>query len=237
MFAELTLERPQHIPQAFSIHDGIMWVAQANTDSGNAWVTAYHHVSGERWRSGGQMVVYGCHGWPLTVDKHPSGYRRVGALITSGVNTWCRFKWLPDTSADKSDGVTVSKIPVPGGWQRITKSGRDYFYRGSTLLFSRPSPGWVQGELVQDNVLLTLRGSPTYSGNPYPNGVLDRITYTRPNGSILKTVDVPAAIGGVDPIGGRKEHEGLWLYGDRLLIGTAVGYKPNYRYQITELMQ
>jgi hypothetical protein len=39
----------------------------------------------------------------------------------------------------------------------------------------------------------------------------------------------------VQIIGGRKEHEGLWRHDRRMLIGTAVGTKPHYCYQIIEL--
>jgi hypothetical protein len=90
----------------------------------------------------------------------------------------------------------------------------------------------VQGELVVGDVLLTLRGSPTYEGGCQPYGVPDEITYTDADGVIIDKQPVPAEIGSdpetCEPIGGRKEHEGPWLNGDRLLIGIAVGRKPNY---------
>lgn len=62
MFADQTLVNPEHIPQAFSIADGILWIAQANTTTGNAWLTAYHHEEDDQWSAGGQMAVYDCHG-------------------------------------------------------------------------------------------------------------------------------------------------------------------------------
>jgi hypothetical protein len=119
----------------------------------------------------------------------------------------------------------------------VTANGKDRFYKGSTLLFTRDSPGWVQGELVRNNVLLTLRGSPAFTGNVQPDGVPNKITYTNASGQVIDTKDVPATIGseGGQPIGGRKEMEGLWLHNGALLIGTAVGKKPNYRYLITEI--
>lgn len=82
------------------------------------------------------------------------GQRQVGVIVKTGVNAFYWFRWTPGAKVGAGDGTKVSKIPVPGGWKRATADGRDTFYRGSELLFTRESLGWVQGEIVAGDVLL-----------------------------------------------------------------------------------
>jgi hypothetical protein len=236
MFADLVLLKPRFIPQGFSIADGILWTSQANNATGNAWVSAYHHVEGDEWRPGGQMAIYDTHGWPLIADASTS--RRVGLYINNGKTGFYWFNWEPGADVGAADGdIDGSSTPVPGGWRRITSNGYDQFFKSGKPLFTRKSPGWVQGETVRDDVLLTLRGSPVYDKD-IPPDVRNEVTFTDIRGRVINREPVPASIGSTlsgEPIGGRKEHEGLWLLNDTLLIGTAICRKPNYRYQITEL--
>lgn len=243
MFADLTLKRPEHVPQGFCLWGGSLWIAQANTTTGDAWVSRYDQCGDcARWNWVDEMLVYQCHGWPLLVNDSP-GWTQIGVAITPGADTFYWFSWAPGHSVSSTNGYKVAKIPIPdgkpGGWGRVTGNGIDKFYKDATLLFSRPSLSYVQGEIVVDDILMTLQAGPTYTGNPYPSGVYPRIVYTTAAGVIVDKMDVDPSIGTDpdtgQPIGGRKEHEGLVRQGDKLLIGTAVNYKPNYRYQITEL--
>lgn len=238
MYADLTLRRAEHVPQAFCLSDGALFVGQANTTTGDAWVTRYTSLYDQYWKWDSEMAVIDSHGWPLFATA-----TQIGLILTGNAPGFYWFDWEPGTTVRAADGAKTGKIPIadgrPGGWSRSSSGGVDRFYDDNVPLFSRPSPGWVQGELVIDDVLLTLRGSPTYDGNSYPNGVLPAITYTSASGQVTETWPIPDCIG-VDAvssrlIGGRAEHEGLAYVGGRLLIGTAVNYKPGYRYQITEL--
>lgn len=241
MIADLTLRRAEHVPQGFCFSDGALFASQANTTTGDAWVTRYTHLYGQYWRWDSEMSVIDSHGWPLFANTGGGG--QIGTILTTGTDAFHWFDWQPGAVVGTVDGIKTSKIPIAdglaGGWSRVTASGVDKFYKDGTLKHSRPSPGWVQGELVIDDVLLTLRGSPTYTGNPYPYGVRPVITYTLPNGQVDHLYAIPECVGldpdACTPVGGRAEHEGLVYSGGKLLIGTAVNWKPGYRYQITEL--
>lgn len=241
MFADVALRRSEHIPQAFCATGEWLYVSQANTTTGDAWVTRYSHLYGPYWRWDSEMLVRESHGWPLFANGDNGG--QIGLIIKTGVDAFYWVLWQPGATVDYADGSKTSKVPIadgePGGWARTTADGYDTFWKDGAKLFTRPSPGWVQGEIAVNDVLFTLRGGITYLGADEPINAADEIWFTSKTGQVFSIRSLPKSVGSDpetgEPIGGRKEHEGLAMVDGQLLIGTAVYRKPCYRYLITEL--
>src|SRR4029077_6201294 len=133
-----------HVPQGFALSDGVLYVSQANTITGDAWITGYVHLYGGQWRFESEMSVTDSHGWPLFANTDSGG--QIGLILTTGTDAFYWKQWVPGGSMTAANSAKANKIPIadgqPGGWARVTASGVDKFYKDGVLLFQRPSPGW-----------------------------------------------------------------------------------------------